>query len=313
MKNWVIPLIILIFLPLCISSYSLSLLTQVLIFGLLAMSLDILIGYTGLVSFNHASFFGVGAYTVGILATRGLENFPLSMAAGIAASAILALVLSPIVLRSSGPYFLMITLAFGQMVFALAWRWRSLTGGDDGLPGVPRPDLGVPFNLWDNLYFYYLVLIFFIISFFLLWQFVQSDRGKAIMGVRENEARMLALGYNTFILKVIAYTLAGAFSGLAGGLYVYYTGFISPQELNWTMSGLIILMVIVGGTGTLIGPIIGAGIIIVIQNIISSYTERWPLFMGIIFILCVIYARKGVVGYLYKFIKGGKNHEGLGS
>lgn len=312
-KRWGIMIVILLILPFGINSYGLSLLTQVLIFGMLAMSLDILIGYTGLVSFNHATFFGVSAYTVGILLCHGYKNFWLTLSSGIALSILLAVLLGLLVLRSGGPYFLMITLAFGQMIFALAWRWRSLTGGDDGLPGISRPELGLPVSMWNNLYFYYLVLVFFLLILFSLWKFVHSPTGKSIVGVRESESRMQALGYNTFGLKLMAYSLAAGISGLAGVLYVYFTGFISPQELNWTMSGLIILMVIIGGAGTLTGPVIGAAVILVLQNLISSYTDRWPLFMGIIFILCVMFARKGIVGCFLKLLKGGENHEGIGS
>lgn len=311
--GWGLIIVILLLLPFIINSYGLSLLTQVLIFGLLAMSLDILIGYTGLVSFHHATFFGVGAYTAGILVCHGYQNFWLALSSGVSVSVLLAVLLGLLVLRSGGPYFLMITLAFGQMVFAVAWRWRSLTGGDDGLPGIPRPELGLPVSMWNNLFFYYLVLVFFVAVFLLLWKFVRSPLGKSIVGVRESESRMQALGYNTFALKLTAYSLAAGVSGLAGVLYVYFTGFISPQELNWTMSGLVILMVIIGGAGTLVGPIVGAAVILVLQNLISSYTERWPLFMGIIFILCVMYARNGIVGYFLKLFKGGKKHEGIGN
>ncbi len=307
---WGVITVTLLLLPFGTNSYGLSLLTQALIFGILAMGLDILIGYTGQVSFNHATFFGVSAYTTGILFYGGCKNFWLALGSGIAVSVVLAIVLGLLVLRSGGPYFLMITLAFGQMIFALAWRWRSLTGGDDGLPGIARPESGLPAAMENNLYFYYLVLIFFLAVLLALWKFVHSPLGRSIVGIKESESRMQALGYNTFGLKLMAYALAAGVSGLAGVLYVYFTGFISPQELNWTMSGLIILMVIIGGAGTLLGPVIGAAVILVLQNLISSYTDRWPLFMGIIFVLCVMYARNGIFGYFLKLYKGGKNHEG---
>lgn len=300
----------LIALPLVLKPYGLSLLTQILIFGLFAMSLDLLVGYTGLISFNHASFFGVGAYTAAILVTRGHDNFGLTLVAGVALSVLLALLLGLLVLRSSGPYFLMITLAFGQMVFALAWRWRSVTGGDDGLSGIPRPEIGLPFSMWDSRNYYYLVLAFFLLSSFILWRIIRSKLGQSIVGVRESESRMQALGYNTWAIKYLAYTIAGGFAGLAGVLYVYFDGFISPQQLDWSMSGLVILMVIVGGAGTLVGPVIGAGTIYVLQNLISAQTERWPMSMGIIFILCVMYLRDGVVGFTLKQSKKGlRNYE----
>lgn len=300
--------------PLGLPSYGLGLLTQVLIFGLFAMSLDLLVGFAGLVSFNHATFLGASAYTVGILYHLGIKNFWLTLPAGVLVSVLIAMLLGLLVLRSSGPYFLIITLAFGQMFFAIAWKWRSLTGGDDGMPGIPRPDIGLSLSMWDNLNFYYLVLCFFALSAYLLWRFVNSHYGRSIVGVRESESRMQALGYNTWSLKYLAYVLAGAFAGLAGVLFVYYNGFISPNELNWTMSGLVILMVIIGGSGTLSGPVVGAGVIVLLQNLISSYTDRWPMFMGLVFVFCVIYLRDGVVGYIIKiWNKRRKLNESTGS
>ncbi|WP_041220002.1 branched-chain amino acid ABC transporter permease [Desulfitobacterium dichloroeliminans] len=306
----IVVLLAIVILPSLLTAYGLSLLTQVLIFGLFAMSLDLLVGYTGLVSFNHASFFGVGAYTAAILVTRGVENFWLTLLGGVFISLLLAFLLGSLVLRSSGPYFLMITLAFGQMIFALAWRWRSLTGGDDGLSGVPRPNLGLPISMWDSQNFYYLVLVFFVLSSVVLWRIVRSKLGRVIIGVRESESRMQALGYNTWLIKYLSYAIAGGFAGLAGVLFVYFNGFISPQQLDWSMSGLVILMVIIGGSGTLVGPVIGAGSIFILQNLISAQTERWPMSMGIIFILCVMYLRDGVVGHTIKLSKKGlKNYE----
>ncbi|MBO8169870.1 MAG: branched-chain amino acid ABC transporter permease [Thermoanaerobacteraceae bacterium] len=307
-------LIALIILPFGLGSYGLSLMISVLIFGLFAMSLDILIGYTGLVSFNHATFFGVGAYVVAILFYRGWDNFWLALPAAVAASVLLATVLGLVVLRSSGPYFLMITLAFGQMIFALAWKWRTFTGGDDGLPGIPRPDLGFPVSMWNEQNFYYLVLVFICLSFLLLRQLFRLPLGRAIIGVKESESRMQALGYNTWLLKYLAYVIAAGFAGLAGVLYVYYNGFISPQELNWTMSGMAILMVVIGGTGTLVGPVLGAGIILILQNLLSAYTERWPLVIGMLFVICVIHVKDGIAGYVMKlWEKGWKGYESPGS
>jgi len=293
-------LLILVLLPFILSSYGLSLLTKVLIFGLFAMSLDILVGFAGLVPFNHATFFGVAAYTVGILVTHGFQNFWLLLIPGITMPVFLAGLLGLLILRSSGAYFLMITLAFGQMVFALAWKWRSLTGGDDGLPGIGRPEIGLPISMWNEQNFYFLVLIFFIGSFLLITKIIKSPFGKSIVGTRENELRMQSLGYNTWLIKYIAYIIAGGFAALAGILYTYFNGFISPQELDWTMSGYILLMVIIGGAGTLVGPVVGAAVIIILQNLISAYTELWPLFMGLIFIVCVLFARDGILGSLLK-------------
>ncbi len=307
-----ISLPVFLILPLAMGSFGITFITQVIIFAVFAMSLDLLIGYTGLMSFNHATFFGVGAYTVAIL-SKSAVNFWAALFAGICVPMLLAALLGMIVLRSSGPYFLLITLAFNQMVFAAAWKWRSLTGGDDGLSGIPRPDPGLHISMWNQDYFYYLVLIIALFAVFITWKLVKSSFGRSLIGIRESESRMQALGYNTRLIKWLIYIIAAGLAGLAGILYVYFNGFISPLELNWTMSGLVILMVIIGGPGTLGGPIIGAAIILFLQQMISSYTEHWPLVMGIIFVLCVLYTNEGVWGLLRKFSKKVRtSYEGTG-
>ena len=292
----------LLLLPLGMGPYGISFMTQVIIFAVFAMSLDLLIGYSGLMSFNHATFFGVGAYTVAILLSHNLENFWITLLAGTCIPMLLAALLGFIVLRSSGSYFLLITLAFNQMVFAVAWKWRALTGGDDGLSGIQRPDFG-HLSMWNHDYFYYLVLLISLLAVLFIWKLVTSSFGKSLVGIRESESRMQALGYNTVAIKWLIYVLAGGLAGLAGILYVYFNGFISPLELNWTMSGLVILMVIIGGPGTLGGPILGAAIILFLQQMVSSYTEHWPMVMGIIFVICVLYTNEGVWGLLRKYGK----------
>lgn len=290
-------------LPLGMGPYGISFMTQVIIFAVFAMSLDLLIGYSGLMSFNHATFFGVGAYTAAILLSRSLGNFWITLTAGICIPMLLGALLGFVVLRSSGPYFLLITLAFNQMVFAVAWKWRALTGGDDGLSGIQRPDLGHHLSMWNHDYFYYMVLFISLLAVLLMWKLVRSSFGKSLVGIRESESRMQALGYNTVAVKWLIYVLAGGLAGLAGVLYVYFNGFISPLELNWTMSGLVILMVIIGGPGTIGGPILGAAIILFLQQMVSSYTEHWPMVMGIIFVICVLYTDEGVWGLLRKYGK----------
>jgi branched-chain amino acid transport system permease protein len=240
---------------------------------------------------------------VAILSNRGCENFWLSLLLGIVIPMLLATVFGSIVIRSSGAYFLLITLAFNQMVFSLAWKWRSFTGGDDGMPGIPRPDIGFNLSMWNNQDFYYLVLFICIIVILLLWKLAHSSFGRVIIGIRESETRMQALGYNTAAIKWLIYIIAAGAAGVAGVLFAYFNGFVSPQELNWSMSGLVILMVIIGGPGTLAGPIIGAATIMFLQQLISSYTEQWPLVMGIIFVICVLYANDGLYGIIQKIKK----------
>ena len=279
------------------SVYVQNVLTEVLIYGIFAMSLDLLIGFTGLTSFGHAAFFGVGAYAAGIVAMRFGDSIWATLPAGLLAAGLLAVPMGALAIRSLGIYFLMLTLAFSQMVYAAAWKWTWLTGGSNGLAGIPRPDLGLAgFEFSSSRAFYYLVLVFFLGSYFLLRWIVASPLGHSFVGVRENESRMRAIGYNTWAVKLAAFVIAGVFGGLAGVLFSYYNGFVSPHDVYWTTSGLAMIMVIIGGAGTLIGPVLGAGLILVLQNIVSSQTERWPLIMGLTFILFVLVARRGIAG-----------------
>lgn len=281
--------------------YFLSTLTEVLIFGIFAMSLDLLLGYTGLASFGHAAFFGVGAYAAGLVAMRTGPNMLFTMTAALAICAILALAIGFFSIRTTGVFFLMLTLAFSQMVYAIVHQWSWLTGGSNGLAGIPRPDislLSLTIEFYDATSFYYVALGFFIVSLLLLKRIVDSPFGHVLLGIRENEGRMRAIGYNTRNFKLAAFVIAGVFGGLSGVLYSYFNGFISPTELYWTMSGQVLVMVIIGGVGTLIGPVLGAGTILVLQNIVSSNTERWPTIMGLLFIAFVLVARNGITGLL---------------
>ena len=279
------------------SVYFQNVLTEVLIFGIFAMSLDLLIGYTGLVSFGHAAFFGVAAYAAGIVATRYTDNLLVTLPAGVLAAGLLALPIGALSIRSLGIYFLMLTLAFSQMVYAAAWKWTWLTGGSNGLAGIPRPALGIAgLDFSSVTTFYYLVLLFFVASYLLLRRIVGSPLGRGFVGVRENESRMRAVGYNTWLVKLAAFVIAGLFGGLAGTLFSYFNGFVSPHDVYWTTSGLVMIMVIIGGTGTLAGPVFGAALILILQNIVSTQTERWPLIMGATFILFVLVARRGIAG-----------------
>ncbi|MCL5266148.1 MAG: branched-chain amino acid ABC transporter permease [Chloroflexi bacterium] len=308
---WLVMLAALAAFPiLTTSAYSLSTLTEILIFGIFAMSLDLLLGYTGLISFGHAAFFGVGAYTAGLVAIKIAPNMLLTMAAGIVVCAIAAFVIGFFSIRAAGVFFLMLTLAFSQMVYAIAHQWTWLTGGSNGLAGIPRPNLSVPslpIEFYDPTKFYYITLGIFVISLLLLKRIVSSPFGHVLLGIRENEGRMKAVGYNTRNFKLAAFVIAGAFGGLSGVLYSYFNGFISPSELYWTMSGQVMVMVIIGGAGTLVGPVLGAGTILLLQNIVSSNTERWPTIMGMVFIFFVLLARNGITGLLDKVWHGARS------
>ncbi len=289
-------LAVLIALPAVLSSYQLSLVTKMLIFGIFAMSLDLLLGYAGLPSLGHAAYFGVAAYTVGLLALRVANNFWLDFPAGLLMAAGVSALFGLFALRTRGSYFLMITLALGQVLWGIAFGWRSLTGGDDGLPSVPRPNMPLPWALTDGIPYYYFVLIFFGLAVGALALIVSSPFGKALVGIRESERRMEVLGYDVWRHKYVAFILAGLFAGLAGNLFVYFNGFVSPSYLNILFSASALLMVILGGSGTLLGPAIGAAVIVGLENFISGYMERWVLVLGVIYVLVTLFAPSGLVG-----------------
>ncbi len=285
-------------LPLLLSNYYLGLATQMMIFALFAMSLDLLIGYTGMASLGHAAYFGIAAYATGLLALNLGWNVWLALPAGLFAAALAAALFGLLALRTRGSYFLMITLALSQVVWGVASGWRSMTGGDDGLPDVPRPDLGFGVSLGADAAFYYFVLLMAGAGAFLLVRIVASPFGYALRGIRESETRMLALGYAVRRYRLAAFVLAGTFAGLAGCLYVYYNRFVSPDYLQVIRSAEVLLMVIMGGAGTLIGPAIGAALIVLLENVISAYTERWLLVLGVIYILVALFAPRGIIGFV---------------
>lgn len=288
--------VVLIALPLVLSSYQLGLLTKMLIFAIFAMSLNLVLGYAGLPSLGHAAYFGVGAYTVGLLALRVANNFWVDFGAALAAATIAGALFGLLALRAHGSYLLMITLALAQVLWGIAFGWRQLTGGDDGLPGVPRPDLGLPISLSSGLPFYYFVLVFFALAVAALWTIVSSPFGRALVGIRESERRMEVLGYNVWLHKYVAFVLAGLFAGLAGALFVYYTGFVSPAYLSIVFSAMALIMVILGGAGTLLGPALGSATIVILENVISAYTQRWLLVLGLIYVAVTLFAPGGLVG-----------------
>jgi len=298
--------IVLVILPPFYSSYWITLATQMLIYGILAMSLDILLGYTGLSSFGHAAFFGAAGYVVAILATRYKMGFASCLVSGVAVTTFISAIFGFLVAHASGVYFLIITLALGMTLWGLGFRWVTMTGGDNGISGIPRPDLGLPLSLKDPLTFYYFILVFFLVCLLLMTLFVRSPFGHSLKGVRESESRMRVLGYHTWLHKYLSYIAAACFGSIAGVLWAYFDGFISPYNMDLTASIEIILMVILGGPGTLVGPALGAGIIVFLKNFISAYTQRWLLILGTIYILTIFYAPQGLVNLLKDWLKGGQ-------
>jgi len=289
------------------ASYWITLLTQMLIFAILAMSLDILLGYTGLSSFGHAGFFGVAGYAVAILSTRYKMGFLFCFVSGVSLSILISMIFGFLFAHAAGVYFLIITLALGMVLWGLAFRWVTMTGGDNGISGIVRPDIGLPLALKDPLTFYYVVLVFFLMAMVLMAILVRSPFGHSLKGVRESESRMRVLGYHSWLHKYLAYVVSAAFAGFAGVFWAYFNGFISPFDMDLNASIEIVLMVILGGPGTLIGPALGAGIIVFLKNFISAYTQRWLLILGTIYILTILYAPQGLVNLLKDWLKGRRN------
>lgn len=303
MRRWLAPTLIvfalatLILAGQALSRYHVGLLTQVLIFGIFAMSLDVLVGFTGLQSLGHAAYFGISSYTIAIVSKRVTDNFAIDVAAGLGAAIVTAAIFGLLALRTTGAYFLMATMALAQVLWGIAYRWRGLTGGDDGLPGISRPDLGLSwFSLWDTTNFYYFCLAIALLVLVALYIMVRSPFGYALQGIRESESRMRALGYDTWRFKYAAFVLSGFFAGVSGMLYVYYNSFVNPHELSVVLSAEALLMVILGGPGTLFGPLLGAGAVVFLRNIVSGVTDRWLLILGAVYVLVVLFAPRGIVG-----------------
>lgn len=294
--------LILTVLPLLLSSPLQSLMTKVLIFSVFAMSLDLLIGYTGLFPLGHASFFGVAGYVTGIVMVNyGLDSFWINAPSGVLAAAVTAAVFGVIALRVSDAYFLLVTFALGQLLFSVAWKWVSVTGGSDGVTGITRPDLGIPGFAWTAASFYYFVFLIFTLCFFLLHRIVRSPFGRALVGIRECEVRAQCLGYNTWLYKYVAFIAAGVFAGIAGVLFAYHTRIMVPSHLGVLTSALVFVMVIIGGPGTLFGSVMGAAVILLVEyfaNILAP--ERWLLILGTCFVVSVAYAQGGIGVHLQK-------------
>ena len=284
--------------PLVLSPYYAGLVVQMMVFALFAMSLDLLLGYAGMPSLGHAAYFGMAAYATGLLALKAGWSVWFALPAGIVLAILTAVVFGLLALRTRGSYFLMITLALSQVLWGIAFGWRSLTGGDDGLPDVPRPNLPLPWSMSDNTPFYYFVLLFFLVAAFVLVRIVVSPFGYSLRGIRESESRMLALGYDVWRYKLAAFVVGAAFAGLAGCLYVYFNRFVSPDYVHVVRSAEVLLMVILGGAGTLVGPAVGATLIVLLENLISTYTERWVTVLGIIYVLVALLAPNGLAGLI---------------
>jgi branched-chain amino acid transport system permease protein len=281
--------------PRVLSSYYVQLASLILIWAVFAMSLDLLVGFAGLPSLGHSAFFGLAAYAVGISSVRYLHSFWIEMLLSLVLTTLTAALVAPLALRARGVYFLMITLAMTQIAWGIAFGWRSMTGGNDGIRGVPNPELGGGLTIGDPWTFYYFVLAIAAAATAGMYVFVRSPLGRALVGIRENETRMNAMGYNVWLYKYIAFVAAAFFAGVAGGLYAFQNRFVSTSSLGVVPAAEAFLMVVLGGTGTLFGPAFGAAAIVLLRNIISGFTERWTLLLGLVYIAVVMFAPRGVL------------------
>lgn len=271
--------------------------TRIMIYAIVALSLDLMLGYGGMVSLGHAAFFGLGAYTVGILAHHGVASAFLSWPAAVAASVVAATVVGAISLRTSGVYFIMITLAFAQMFYYFFFSLDDY-GGSDGMPMLSRNTLGGLIDISNHNTFYYLVLSVMLVVLFVCQRMVKSRFGMVIQGVRENEGRMGSIGFATFRYKLVCFVIAAGIAGLAGALVANQTLYISPSLMHWTRSGDILVMVILGGMASLVGPMLGAFSLMLAEEVLSGFTKHWMILLGPLLVVVVLFARRGIYGLL---------------
>jgi branched-chain amino acid transport system permease protein len=295
--------------------FLLRLLMKALVFGILAMSLDLLLGYTGLASLGQAAYLGVGAYLTAILATRyqiGLGgDFWLVLVLGVVCAALAAALFGLLAMRATGVYFLMITLALGMCVWGLAYRWNSLTGGDNGLNLPFRPRFGL--DLGHDLTFFYVIWGCFVASLGALAVLVQAPFGRSLLGIRESELRMRILGYHTWLHKFLAFVIAGGFGGLAGVLWAHLNGLVSPEDIVLTTSVDALLMVVLGGPGTLVGGGLGAAVVVFLREHLSTKVMWWQYVLGGVYILTILYLPGGLMGIPARLRQGrlqpGQQHD----
>jgi branched-chain amino acid transport system permease protein len=283
--------------PFALGAYWTWLLSSALLLALFAVSFNLLFGFTGLLSFGHAMFFAIGGY-VSALTLLSYASLPLAVVLGVGAAAVAGFVIGYLCLRHTDIYFAMLTLAFGMMVHSTIWRWRSVTGGDDGLRGVPRGILGVPgfgIDVSDLTRFYYVILVVSLAAMYVLWRVVSSPSGLALQGIRENEIRVAYAGLSVRRLRLTSFTLSAVFSGLAGALWTPLQTNASPSIAFWTFSAEPVLASLLGGAHAFAGPIVGAFLLFLAKQYVLAYTQYWLLVLGAIVIVLVLAFRGGVV------------------
>ena len=277
------------------ADYYLSLASRIVVYAIAATSLNLVLGYGGMVSLGHAAFFGLGAYATGILLAEGVTGAPVHLLVTVAVTAAAAAVIGAISLRTRGVYFIMITLAFAQMLFYLANSVKGY-GGDEGLNVRARSLLGFGLDLKDGTTFYLVALAVLGASLFALARFVPSRLGRAVLAVRDDEQRAEALGFPTWRMQLLVFVIGGVFCGIAGALNVNLQGYVNPNALHWTQSGTLLVMVILGGVGTVWGGLVGAAALLLLEEVLSSYTAYWGFWTGWVLLAVVLFARRGLAG-----------------
>jgi branched-chain amino acid transport system permease protein len=284
-----------------------ALANEIMLFALAAAAFDLCLGYTGVMMFCQASFFGLGVYAAALTLLHLTSNLFAAIGLGVLASSLLALAIGFMATTRSGSYSVLLTLAFAEMIYFIAFQWSGLTGGDNGLTGIKRPNLEIPgifsVSLQSSLAYYFFSFVFFIAAFYIIRRITLSPFGKVLMAVRENEQRAQAIGYNTRFYKMAVFVIGGFFMGMAGALYCMYICFAHIHYVHFEISGNIVMMVLTGGMGTLFGPVIGAFIIVLASDLASALWDRWMLIMGVLFIFFVLFARGGLWGLFEKLLK----------
>ena len=298
---WGTMIVLLVLLPPVVAAlkqpFYLDLMRRVMIFAIAAVSLNLILGYGGMVSFGHAAYLGIGGYAVGILAFYGVHSGWLQWPLAIAASALAALAIGAVSIRTSGIYFIMITLAFTQMLYYLGVS-LEVFGGDDGMRIKTRSQFSGLIDLADPAAFYYLVLALLLASIYLVHRLVNSRFGMVLRAAKSNEVRSRAIGFSPYLYRLAAFAIAGAMCGLAGALLANHTAYITPDFMHWTRSGEIMFMVILGGIATSAGPLLGAVVLLVVETVLAGWTEHWQVILGPLLVLSVIFFRRGLAGVM---------------
>jgi branched-chain amino acid transport system permease protein len=301
--GWGIGVLILLILPPLVlkleQPFYLDLVRRIMILAIAAISLNLILGYGGLVSFGHAAYLGIGAYAVGILGFHGITSGWLQWTVAIGASAVVALAIGAVSIRTSGIYFIMITLAFTQMLYYLGISLEEY-GGDDGMRLKAKSQFPGLIDLGDPVAFYYLALVLMLLAVFVTYKIVNSRFGMVLRAAKSNEARSRAIGISPYPYRLAAFVIAGAMCGLAGALYANHTSYITPGLMSWQQSGDIMFMVILGGVASTAGPVLGTFALLLVEDLLSGWTQHWQVILGPLLILSVIFFRRGLAGVFYK-------------